>query len=325
MSDDIAITMLGSSGSGKTCYMLAMYAVMSTGISGFTFTTQDPDDDLDLADDWERLEVKGEWPDPTIQSKDWLFDCSYGFKKIKGFKWHDYRGGALTDRSKPEDRQVLLQKFNNSSCIILCISGEVLRDSVRGHPIGVPREVRQFNTLMTKFREETGKTVPVVIAITKSDLCKDILEEGVEEIKSWLNALFALDSGWLIVVCPVSLGTGNQNNFEIHPENVHLPVTFAISHALQKDIKDTLSSIEDNKRRVIGKQFEVSQLGNNWFKAWWNKEDIADEQDAIKSLQQSTGLKEADCRTLQSNLEKLKNELLGDNLYMYHSGRRFTL
>lgn len=318
---DIGITMLGSSGSGKTCYMLAMYAVMSTGIRGFTFTTQDPDDDLDLADDWERLEVNGTWPDPTTQSKDWLFDCSYGFKKIKGFKWHDYRGGALTDRSKPDDRKVLLQKFKNSSCIILCISGEVLVD---GRP-RVPKEVRQFNTLMTQFRKETGKTVPVVIVVTKSDLCKDI-KKGVEVIKeNMLSTLFTQGSGWLTMICPVSLGTGSQDNFEVYPENVHLPVTFAIFHALQEDIRFSESAIKANKRQVMNKQFEVNQLGNSLFKAWWNKGDIADEQYAIESLQQSTGLKEADCRTLQRNLELLKNELLGDNLYMYHDGRRFAL
>jgi hypothetical protein len=321
---DIGITMLGSSGSGKTCYMLAMYAVMSTGIRGFTFTTQDPDDDLDLADDWERLEVNGTWPDPTTQSKNWLFDCSYGFKKIKGFKWHDYRGGALTDRSKPDDRKVLRQKFNNSSCIILCISGEVLMNFIQGS-CGKPKEVGQFNSFMNKFRNEMGKTVPVVIAITKSDLCGDILEKGVEVIKGWVNALFAPGSGWLTMICPVSLGTGSQDNFEVYPENVHLPVTFAIFHALQKDINDTLSAIKANKRQVMNKQFEVSQLGENWFKALWNKGDIADEQYAIESLQRSTGLKEADCRTLQRNLELLKNELLGENLYMYHNGRRFAL
>ena len=68
-NSNIGITMLGSSGSGKTCYMMGMYAVMSLGVNGFNFTTQDPDDDLVLADQWENFAQKGIWPDPTTASK----------------------------------------------------------------------------------------------------------------------------------------------------------------------------------------------------------------------------------------------------------------
>ncbi len=323
---DIGITMLGASGSGKTCYMLAMYAAMSIGIRGFTFTTQDPDDDLELGNHWERLETKGEWPDATTQSKDWLFDCSYGFKKIKGFRWHDYRGGALLDSSKPVDREELLKKFKASSCVILCISGETLVKFVQGQS-GLPREVRQFNSLMTDFVKTTGKTVPVVIAVTKADLCNGkILSEGVNAIKDkMLPTLFAPNSGWLVMISPVSLGEEKSGGFEIRPLNVHLPVTFAILNALRTDMENTQQAISSKQHEMVEKNFEVQHLGRNWLAGLWNNSEIASGQNAIASLQRDTKSREMELQTLQRNLDLLKNELLGDELYMFFGGRRITI
>jgi len=326
---DINITMLGASGSGKTCYMLAMYAVMSIGIRGFTFTTQDPDDDLELGSHWERLETKGKWPEATSQSTDWSFDCGYGFKKIKGFRWHDYRGGALLDNSKPVDREELLKKFKASQCVILCIDGEKLASFVLEQS-GIPPEIRQFNTLMTKFVEQTnGKTVPVVIAITKADLCNgEGLSKGVNSIKEkMLSTLFAKDSGWLVMICPVSLGRViSAERFEINPVNVHLPVTFAIFNALKTDIENSRQAVREYEDRKRKKDSEVQYLGRHALARWWNDNDIASVQSDIADLQRSTGLREAECQTLQRNLDLLKNELLNaDELYMFFGERQITI
>ena len=53
MSDTIGITMVGTSGAGKTCYLYAMYAEMAFGVSGFTFMPTDYDKSIDLEDGWQ--------------------------------------------------------------------------------------------------------------------------------------------------------------------------------------------------------------------------------------------------------------------------------
>ena len=42
---DTQITILGMSGSGKTCYLLGLYYRMGSGLKGYTITT---DDDTDV-------------------------------------------------------------------------------------------------------------------------------------------------------------------------------------------------------------------------------------------------------------------------------------
>jgi len=59
--EDIKITMLGTTGAGKTSYLLGMYAVMQTGVQGFTLAAKDMDLDLELTQRWEKLiSLKGE-------------------------------------------------------------------------------------------------------------------------------------------------------------------------------------------------------------------------------------------------------------------------
>ena len=101
--EDIKITMLGTTGAGKTSYLLGMYAVMQTGVQGFTLSAKDIDMDLDLTERWEQLiSLEGEdrWPAPNAAATEhYAFDFSYGFRPLIGFEWLDYRGLALSDRS----------------------------------------------------------------------------------------------------------------------------------------------------------------------------------------------------------------------------------
>ncbi|MFD0635025.1 hypothetical protein ACFQ9X_29295 [Catenulispora yoronensis] len=56
------VTMLGTKGSGKTTYLLGMYAVLSAGVQGHTLVTTDLDDDEDMADAWYELCDNGRVP-----------------------------------------------------------------------------------------------------------------------------------------------------------------------------------------------------------------------------------------------------------------------
>lgn len=242
---DIKITMLGTTGAGKTSYLLGMYAAMQSGMRGFTLSAKDIDLDLELTERWEQLisiEGADRWPPPNAGVVEHcFFDFNYGFRPIMSFEWIDYRGLALSDRSNEQDVQELSQYLSDSECVFLTISGEYLQNQV------TPTTVREIKSdrmnqflqqyISNKYRPTTNKPFPIAILITKYDLCHHRKkEEVIEDIKKLFQALFTPDSGWLVMICPVSLGKeleADTDSGMIVPVNVHLPVVFAVYSQLR--------------------------------------------------------------------------------------------
>ena len=245
MLNDIKIAMLGTTGAGKTSYLLAMYAVMQTGVKGFTLSAKDMDMDLDLTEKWQQLidiEEEDRWPLPNAAAiEHYSFDFSYGFRPIMGFDWLDYRGLALSDRSGEKDVQELFNYLSDSGCLFLCVSGEHLRDKITP---AIVREIKsdrmnQFiQQIISNYKQPTAeRPFPVVIVITKYDLCHHREKQAViDDIKRIFQALFTPNSGWLVMICPVSLGKELCQDIDrghIVPVNVHLPIVFAIYSQLR--------------------------------------------------------------------------------------------
>lgn len=238
--EDIKITILGTTGAGKTSYLLGMYAVMQTGVQGFTIAAKDMDVDLELTERWEKLiSVTGEdrWPTPNAATMEYYgFNFSYGFRPLIGFEWLDYRGLALSDRSNEQDVVDLVQYLSASQCLFLCISGEYLVDPITPNTV---REIKsdRMNQFIQQYISATKNPTnqnpfPVAIVITKYDLChhRD-RDEIVADVRKLFQALFTPNSGWLAMICPVSLGKElckDLDSGNIVPVNVHLPVVFAV-------------------------------------------------------------------------------------------------
>ena len=257
MTDPIKITMMGASGVGKTCFMLSMYAVMRNGVRGFTFATEDLDDDLELDTAWLRLSAPRDrkWPVGTDKLKNYLFKFGYGFSKIMTFEWLDYRGGAVSDRQTAEDVQSLMGHISASSCLLICVTVEDLVPALNGGPIGNISKTGRLNQLLNEFYSTTGRPVPVVIVLTKWDLCPPGKKQQVIQIlrEQVFSALFVDGYGWQVMICPVTLGLniGKQpQNAAIAPVSVHLPVVFAIFCAL-KARADQLGAEVRQKRGEI--------------------------------------------------------------------------
>lgn len=266
--EDIKIAMLGTTGAGKTSYLLGMYAVMQTGVQGFTLAAKDMDSDLDLTERWEKLissEGEDRWPTPNAAAMEYYgFDFSYGFRPLMGFEWLDYRGLALSDRSTEQDVSALAQYLGKSECLFLCISGEYLVGEI------TPRTVREIKSdRMNQFIQQyvsanknpsPQKPFPVSIIITKYDLCHHRDRgEIIADVKKLFQALFTPDSGWLVMICPVSLGRDLCDDLDggkIVPVNAHLPVVFAVYTQLRayglklKSQKDQLVQNIDSIKKI---------------------------------------------------------------------------
>ena len=243
--EEIKITMLGTTGAGKTSYLLGMYAVMQTGVQGFTLAANDMDLDLELTQRWEKLiSLKGEdrWPTPNAAAMEYYgFDFSYGFRPLMSFQWLDYRGLALSDRSTEQDVADLVQYLQESACLFLCISGEHLINEITPSTV---REIKsdRMNQFIQQYisvnkEPDSHNPFPVALIITKYDLCHHRnKDEIIEDVKKLFQALFTPNSGWLVMICPVSLGRelcDDPDNANIVPVNVHLPVVFAVYSQLR--------------------------------------------------------------------------------------------
>ncbi|NJN08165.1 MAG: hypothetical protein HC836_44160 [Richelia sp. RM2_1_2] len=312
------ITMLGFTGAGKTCYMLGMYSFMSIGLRGFTLSAKDADEDIELSDKWDNL-VFGQgddrWPPATNRGENttYAFDFNYGFRQIMSFEWLDYRGGALRDKSTEEDVTALVKHTQESSCLFLCISGEHLQEAIvdtQGqvnssvkHKIAKELRIDRMNKLIKeiqqKIKPNDQKPYPIVIVVTKYDLCMD-REKGaiVEDIKQLFEPLFQPNSGWLVTICPVSLGkelAENPENGAIKPINVHIPVVFAIYAKLREIALQTMKQQSSVKDALTADQ-------NSFWTRLLNSEKIGTGITKVGQLQEEV-------QKLKSNMALLAQEL----------------
>ena len=304
--EEIKITMLGTTGAGKTSYLLGMYAVMQTGVQGFTLAAKDMDLDLELTQRWEKLiSLQGEdrWPTPNAAAMEhYGFDFSYGFRPLMGFQWLDYRGLALSDRSTEQDVSDLVQYLKESECLFLCISGEHLVKEISPTTV---REIKsdRMNQFIQQYvsvnkQPNPQKPFPVAIVITKYDLChhRD-KDEIIADVKKLFQGLFTPNSGWLVMICPVSLGKelcDNPENASITPVNVHLPVVFAVYSQLRvhglklKDrFEQQTSALETIKQQnPLIQLFKTAQLREQTTQLEMSQTDMATVEENMRLLSQ---------------------------------------
>ncbi|MEM7759366.1 MAG: hypothetical protein AAF298_14755 [Cyanobacteria bacterium P01_A01_bin.40] len=301
---EIKITMLGTTGAGKTSYLLSMYAVMQTGIQGFTLAAKDMDLDLELTQRWEKLiSLKGEdrWPTPNAATMEYYdFDFSYGFRPLMSFQWLDYRGQALSDRSTEEDVSDLVQYIQQSECLFLSISGEHLMNEI------TPTTVRELKSdrmnqfiqqyISAKRQPDAQNPFPVAIVITKYDLChhRD-RNDIIADVQKLFQALFTPNSGWLVMICPVSLGkelSDAPEKASINPINVHVPVVFAVYSQLRAyDLKlkqqrdhQTQAVNQIKQRNPLIQLVKTSQLKKHTTQLEFSQTEIATVEENMKLL-----------------------------------------
>lgn len=312
--ENIKITILGTTGAGKTSYLLGMYAVMQTGIQGFNLAAKDMDLDLELTERWEKLiSLTGEdrWPTPNAATMEYYkFDFSYGFRSLMGFEWLDYRGLALSDRSTEQDVGDLVQYLQESECLFLCISGEYLVSDITPATVREMKSDRMNQFLQqyvgAKKKPNSQNPFPVTIIITKYDLCHHReRDEIIADVKKLFQALFTPNSGWLVMICPVSLGRdlcNDLDNGKIIPVNAHLPVVFA-AYAQLRAYGLKLKTKRDSQVATIEKLKQKNPL-IQLLKA----SELQQKSNALQTC-------ETEISTVEDNMKLLSQEIQQVSLY----------
>jgi hypothetical protein len=324
---DIRITMLGSPGAGKTCYMLGMYNFMQIGVRGFTMSMPDMDASQLFEDRWQTLIEGGDdrWPVPNAAGhEEYTFELNYGFIPMMRVRWIDYRGGILSLTSADPDVPALRGYVVQSSCLFLCIPGEALKDGLT-HAGAQTSRIAKMNELIKSAVVQAGANAnnpfPIALVITKFDLCRAAgrtREAIMDDLRTYLSSAFAPGAPVLAAVIPVTLGNDlarDSKNGEIEVLNMHLPFAFAIWAQYQKlkrqnDISQaaTRGALDEAQRRGFASINSVGDFLDLFLDPGKNSRAIQSRQNEIRQLEMQSA-------TIDTNMRLLMAELRDTPIY----------
>lgn len=292
------LTILGESGSGKTCYLLGMHRRMSAGIKEHSLTTLRDADATQLAQMYANLRDtsigKERFPVSSPKLETYHFGLNIATYRAMDFDWVDYPG-EYVDPAKghagSEEYKMVKRSIRESSALLICLDGENLIDGDTDEKIYTVKDnsavyIMPFITeLAGEFQKQNKILPPIGIIVTKWDLCMDTttetqLREIVEEV---FSPLFK-STDTVLAVIPVSLGrriSDDGYKGKVKPINIQLPILYGIRYAL----RDSIAEDEDKKklnraaseRYISGKRDEIKEQESD-IRRWRN--EIQEERDS---------------------------------------------
>lgn len=321
--DNINITAIGASGSGKTCFLLGMNYVMSAGVKGYTLTTADDEVAAELRKKWDKInegQAFPHFPPGTDQMVDITFNLEYTYQKIRSFRWMDYKGG-LVDEFEPENQEeyeALVNRVKISECLFIFVDGDVLctlDKKVMLQDVKA-RCSSKINKFISKYIEFVGRKKnlpPVAIVVTKFDKCKNYVntDQLEEVIKEAFSPLFSYDGNENdVTIIPVSLGIDTENRDRVgilQPINIYKPLFFGIYHPLKREC-DEFSEKRDKLRNMVA----VSQEAYNKRFSFKGKKKRGKELEMLKAELREL---EATVARYEKSVEKISSELKGLSVF----------
>ena len=332
---DVNYTMLGLKGSGKTCFLTGMYYEMSSGVQGYTLSSED-DIDIELRNKWEKLcdEKNGEkrFPVGTDKNERYKFTLEYSYDAIKEFNWLDYGGGDLELKSTgdvdvyKEIEEIILK----STCLFICVDGDLLCEKDKKRMIENVRNKcsSKINGILSKYQKNNSTLPPIAIVITKCDKFREAKIDDIEEaIKESFSALFIKnrDKKKIVTIIPVSIGkniSDNDYSGRLEPVNIHIPIFWGIWFTLKKDLQLNIETEEKVKKQLVIITNKIEYIKNR-FIYFGRKKKLAElEVEKMKTavlLQQfQIKLKKQEeyVKQIYDQLQKLDVYIGGEKLHM---------
>ena len=292
---DTKLTIIGMSGSGKTCYLLGMFYKMTGRLKGYNLHTDD-DTHTELTHRYEVLndesKRQGRFPKPTDMPEKFIFNLQYGYQDILSFEWADYPGGYLKEKNDGdvEGYTDVKNSIINSSTLFICIDGSLLYGDDTEEKIERVRDncSNTINHFFSEYRQENGILPPTAFIITKYDECaKDTnLDELCEIVEEAFSGFFTeiIGAKNITTIIPVTLGKNikyEEYAGNLKPENIHLPIFMGIWFALRDYVKNL-----GNENNIINKQInDLMQSLSSSFSQ--NKNEIERQTKEIETIQSS--------------------------------------
>lgn len=288
-------TALGLSGSGKTCYVLGLYAQMSIGVNQFNITTEN-----DIARNLEkRMDILGDktkgkedrFPVGTSLNDctDYRFKLHYQNAPIMSVSWMDYGGGLLHDKGEESEvYQKLSKSIEESTALYIFIDGEKLCKQTfeeKKYEIGWHCSSK-INPFITEFANTHEVLPPIIFVITKMDLCRRFFKDE-NEIMRVIGECFSSvwgDKTENVYITATTLGNNiADNNYQGKAEpNMHIPFFIGLYHEYSKRVqilKDS-KNILKNIWLTITDRNSIAQIKNSNE----NTKELTDYESKLKAV-----------------------------------------
>ena len=330
----LKLTMIGPSGTGKSCYLYATYFRMLEGIGGFNFNCKDYNQALDLQDAWDMMLDEGRWPLGTQESTDFDFTCFYRGKSIGDFEWLDYRGGLLKEREdKDNDVAQFLQRAQTSDALLVCVPADLVLSARSGEN---KKQCNQWSSMAARLQALVGKVVDcnpsaaLIFLITKSDMCKKPGDGQfcVETVKKCFQQFFYGTPEHVMIAVTrmlekpeadeiddmetVKYQQGEKIPRDVEPHNIHLPILFpfylhatAAAQELEAQAKDARSEERDFSRMAS------SERAKSRFVKFWCGDNSEYYVDCASDRAKTAARCEEKARELQGVADEIWDELNG--------------
>ena len=280
------ILMLGHSGVGKTTYMASMYGMLQRPINGLSIKASNSDDHTRLMKLFESVE-RGYYPDPTEQRSEYDFSLRYQGRDVIPFRWVDYRGSVLLERSKTSLQAETFQKdlLHADGILVFCESPALKTGNPR--KVGIAR----LMSMLSNALHAITHPVPLAIVLTKSDLADELEESDFAVLQGLIQAIQASEhiAGTLI---PTACGCESSN--------IEIPVLFALYIGIARKImqaKENAEQYAEERNRYLSKENIFDWIGSKW-RGEFTYTDLA-------RIKHQKALEEI--RTLEELLEPAKN------------------
>ena len=329
---DRKFTILGDTHSGKTCYLLAIYAAMAGGFEGYTIRAQDPTVNAKLLDMYltledEELDHPKRFPQASFDVENYSFNLGYANKTILPFDWIDYPGGNLVLRENVDREQYekVAKNIQESSVLFICVDGEHL---AKGNNHRKIRKLAPLSMSINPYFNDylsNKKLPPIGFIVTKYDLCCDTTtEEDLKQIIFEAFSPFFASRDNTIGIIPVSLGkeiADNDYKGELDPMNVHLPIFMGIYFVLCDQIKtnenyqrlidanlrDSANLRDDNSRRqseLLSLKNRISTLRTQKYKEEDHFFGFMIDKEKVQALKNQIYAAEQDVERLESAIRR---------------------
>lgn len=273
MMAETTMTILGTSGAGKTCYLLSMYHKMCSGMNGFTITTDD-DTDVDLRHRYDQMKDRSlgprRFPAGTDGRSQYEFTLECGYKPVMSFSWDDYPGGYLDVKGTGDmdSYKQIEQSILNSSCLFICIDGTLLQGDDIDEKISAIQDDCSIyiNPFFSKYMKEHGALPPTAFVITKWDICAP--DNSSDDLKKIISATFSpfFEAGktgkTIATIIPVSIdiySNSTEPGKRMRPYDIELPIFMGIFFALKNKMNNYKYKQNEishpNQIRTIRKNF----------------------------------------------------------------------
>lgn len=327
MKRNVKVSVIGGKSAGKTCFLHAAYAVLRRGLNNFFLHASDLNEDNRLMKSWNTLSKSGDhkWPPSTPED---LLLYHFTFKRgltrtLLDFEWTDYRGSILQETSDAASQ--LIGQFHQSDVIFFCVDGAELSSPVSerlfeiDNTLGISRAKVMLDGLQ--------KRVPIVVVITKCDLCKNRYQnELIRDAEILFDAWLTKGEGWDVMICPITLGMELDESFHdapISPKNVHLPLIYSIFSMqieVMMEIDRELKKLRDARTQAEKK---IQQLSSGFFAEMVNRPQIEEAtREATYATQQIVRV-DREAQRVRSDLAALGAEL--SKAVMYSNGERVAV